>query len=825
MSDLDEYIDNIVWDAQTFAVLDLEEKKHFSYRPLKRRRTTADARQQKIDGNLTPHFCSPSREPEDLPEISVLSDGTYGVRKSGAQANPHAQYHPPVGLVPQPSPGDFLSSRMRHLGTLPSSSASTMSVTQPKSRPPGQNSSDQILVEQYKKELQQATHALKEATTARLTKEGEVTVLRQGIEKFLRDHAAQLAKLRTEKDEALEMCARLKKEMQEERKRMKTQLAFKDYERESFRQNAESLNRKNATEESHFPDIPAIARGLPSVPQSRVELASVVPSNCNNPTLELSGNQLLPGFRNTFCDTTPLRMHQTHSVEPSRNLVNQSAVYHDLAPTYPRLHSKGTRNTPDHDAPDVSGNCVWNSGVPPIDTADTLGKLTTVSQTCESGDYFETVKDTGHVQLFQLTELSRIISMHSFTPHANSTIQTVIRAQFGETSPPEVQAAFSTSLESVMRVVSRSLDLEHSITNLSEALVSIVFALTTTKSFKILAPLFNLIAILVYCFPRIARHMLSCELQADSCLVPTLRDTIVHQQGIMEQNSCDVVAETISFLIALCFKSDENTRHLLIYITQEPEIWNTVFQHDRPTAISCEFLRFLVVLASHRKTCRDLLLSGHLDTRTNESVKVAKVAVVERLCLLLVDPSRKDAKSKELKNLILTFFTIISHSQTDGSDYISTSTSVIPSIMIYLSQLMSPWWEDDETVASFLTDHVASPLDILQPLILLHYLVNSSISPEKMQQNITLQQHRVFSGTMHHFVVIFGRLAYCEAPEWMDEQQQFQFQSFSEMARDILEFVMDDPDADRTCQTYQMEGDHEVDEDEMERTLLGEEND
>jgi len=94
---------------------------------------------------------------------------------------------------------------------------------------------------------------------------------------------------------------------------------------------------------------------------------------------------------------------------------------------------------------------------------------------------------------------------------------------------------------------------------------------------------------------------------------------------------------------------------------------------------------------------------------------------------------------------------------------------------------------------------------------------------------------------MHHFIVTFGRLSYGEAPEWMNEQQRWEllfltgddlfavFTSslmkdiWTDMARDILEVVVDGPEADRTWQTYQTEAgtSSETDEEQMEKMLLG----
>lgn len=94
---------------------------------------------------------------------------------------------------------------------------------------------------------------------------------------------------------------------------------------------------------------------------------------------------------------------------------------------------------------------------------------------------------------------------------------------------------------------------------------------------------------------------------------------------------------------------------------------------------------------------------------------------------------------------------------------------------------------------------------------------------------------------MHLFIVTFGRLSYGEAPDWIDQQGRTDLVSLTgelfelkalidvmlmlwpDMARDILDHVVDGPEADRTWQTYQTEPDanSDTDEEEMEAKLLG----
>jgi len=84
MSDYDEYFtDDIVFDDQTLAALDHEEQKYLIQRGIKRR---------KVGDGCKPQ---PGEEADDLPEVSLQVDGSYGIRSTITTAESRNQ-PPPV---------------------------------------------------------------------------------------------------------------------------------------------------------------------------------------------------------------------------------------------------------------------------------------------------------------------------------------------------------------------------------------------------------------------------------------------------------------------------------------------------------------------------------------------------------------------------------------------------------------------------------------------------------------------------------------------------------------------------------------------------------
>ncbi|KAG6849828.1 hypothetical protein H0H93_004637 [Arthromyces matolae] len=98
----------------------------------------------------------------------------------------------------------------------------------------------------------------------------------------------------------------------------------------------------------------------------------------------------------------------------------------------------------------------------------------------------------------------------------------------------------------------------------------------------------------------------------------------------------------------------------------------------------------------------------------DEAVKATdaqKIPLVERLCLYLMDASRSTPEYKKAKVHILTFFALLSNSQSDVHTHLLASTTVLPSLVFFLAQLTSAFWEDDEDLLS------ASPEEVFRQVL------------------------------------------------------------------------------------------------------------
>ncbi|KAJ6625538.1 hypothetical protein B0H10DRAFT_616844 [Mycena sp. CBHHK59/15] len=345
MDGSDDYLfDDMVFDDQTLAVLDSEEQKFLSQTappPSKRRKT---------DNGWKP-VAVPSRavvldDNDDLPEISVHGDGSYafhGTTKAINQANStHKTTVNPRGIpfneCAITSPTAVLADQNAHTEPLsrprvsfPQSAASARlhpvqhEQTRLHQAPASDNS--RIQAEELRKQIEELRREnlkyqaeLKDATDAKLAKQGEVAILRKGIEKVAEDHAVQVAKLKLAKEETDAKQVALQKEMKAEMERLKTQFIFKQHELESSsRKPPASARSKRISREPSTPlALPSQMRGwnqttsfsrFPEQSPVRSRLAKDSPQAFHSRRTPEKSRKLpkLPGFQNSFVDATPVR--------------------------------------------------------------------------------------------------------------------------------------------------------------------------------------------------------------------------------------------------------------------------------------------------------------------------------------------------------------------------------------------------------------------------------------------------------------------------------------------------------------------------------------
>jgi hypothetical protein len=127
-----------------------------------------------------------------------------------------------------------------------------------------------------------------------------------------------------------------------------------------------------------------------------------------------------------------------------------------------------------------------------------------------------------------------------------------------------------------------------------------------------------------------------------------------------------------------------------------------------------------------------------------------------------------------------------------------------------------------------------------QTVTLIHHLVFSTEPPFNLK--VLLHSPRqMLTGLKHMFIVCFGRLSCADPPDWIDKTFRSELESLTgkwdwcfisgasvqwalDIARDLLDLVVDGPESDSIWSLYQENPDqneNEMDEGEMEARLMG----
>ena len=126
-----------------------------------------------------------------------------------------------------------------------------------------------------------------------------------------------------------------------------------------------------------------------------------------------------------------------------------------------------------------------------------------------------------------------------------------------------------------------------------------------------------------------------------------------------------------------------------------------------------------------------------------------------------------------------------------------------------------------------------------QTVTLIHHLVFST--KPAFDLKVLLHNPRQLTGLKHMFIVCFGRLSCADPPEWIDKTCRSELESLTGMwdrrllsgasvqwaldiARDLLDLVVDGPESDSIWSLYQENPDQnesEMDEGEIEARLMG----
>ena len=149
----------------------------------------------------------------------------------------------------------------------------------------------------------------------------------------------------------------------------------------------------------------------------------------------------------------------------------------------------------------------------------------------------------------------------------------------------------------------------------------------------------------------------------------------------------------------------------------------------------------------------------------------------------------------EVKESILHFFAELALSSPEALRKLTGPSRLLPSLVFYIYQLVTPLWEADailisnplrisECVLFFynlgLTLNRYRSLRMLgDTVLLLYHLVTEGEESFDLRQCLYQAPHRPFNGIAHMFTVSFARLSYADPPSCLNEHQKHSVEALS----------------------------------------------
>ncbi|KAJ4002145.1 hypothetical protein F5050DRAFT_1802703 [Lentinula boryana] len=807
---------------------------------------------QKISSAVS-RLTAPSRPPthQNQPVLRSASTRTRNSARllehiTNALANSSPE--PPQPSMPQRHPLTPLAAAR------PSASASHVPIV---SHPPAININEEIAafqkqLEETRLENEKIRVALKDAEEAHIAKVGEVAVLRRGIQKTAEDHAAQIAKLKTAKEEADTRQTNMQRDLKEEIEQLKTQFIFKQHELESnSRRPPMSVHaRRSIREVSSFAQTPVLGSRVTALPIARIIQESTpvkAPSSILHPPQSRSPEKtrqsaMLPGFENSFLESTPKRQHNKGktriSPEIHRPLFADELRARDVSARAPgAVPDDGFGMDIDMPSPSSQKYVLKD----PLTSSPTSSPIRQNDDSTEDVVLDEDVDedDVDEIHFNWKAELTRIVLTHTQPSQSRSTFQILAEQSTAVSAPEDYSVQMSTILEVIASTTVKD-DYQRAISVVTRCLVSIAFALNRSNLILPLVPLLNLLSTLIYSLPTLNSMALQQSAEDNNnntSSVLILLCDIIRQFDVEKRSdsTLPVAAEALSLAESLCWRTPEDRvdRHIFSqsgysHYSFGPRAALLALSPRNPSADSHVPLYGCLQSSKHSYTkhysqdphlARSFLsLPVSEPEENNHPVIIPKIPQLDRLCSFLIDTSRIDEESVALKENVATLLVVLSQTHPDALAALTSSNTIIPSLALYLTHLSSTIWEEDNSSTSKPSSLSSTIKSLNQTIYLLHYLV-FNVEPEVgLKSKLQHASPRPFNGITHMFIVTFGRLSYAPIPEWIGSDRVYELSVIRDMARDLLELVVDGPECDNIYAAYHEE---EEDEGDMEEELLG----
>ncbi|KAL4074141.1 hypothetical protein J3A83DRAFT_2683976 [Scleroderma citrinum] len=693
--------------------------------------------------------------------------------------------------------------------------------------------------EKMQSALQRAQGDLRSALDAKFAKEGEVTILRKGIEKTAEDHTAQIARLKAAKEEADSKQLILQKQFEADVERIKTEFTFKQHELESHRRPLGSVHPNKTVMGPPSTPVPVPSQISawgqsggntgPSIlgPDSprRPRFGEVPRFERPKKPVSADNRSLPSGFQTS----SPIRPQYDgyirgkgkavamESISPPMTPVKSAHPSQHPPPSFPSVvHQPKISQKEQIDVSVVQMEEQGGSGdFAPIDVdipvdVDIEGANLILANVEEEVERVEPLNWT--------IVLHRVILTHNAEGSKISTFQLLMTVTWLD---PGLAGLYNDALSVILDVLANipnhpDRDFDRIAKTVCEAFCNMAATLATISTISSLAALFDLLTNLTYTIPSFHTLLLSSRVSEEDdtprilyTLCRVIKDEL-HSLTVTNEeqngNLSMLGKHTLSLLEAIAQNGTGDVETALSSVPRSPSVLTALLEPSRPQWFLLASVRCLAWLSTVRSLFRSLLSfpESHPESKGGGSPDSTNLPQIDLLCMLLADPDRKSLEADKMKNWIVMFFGMLSISHPDAFTTLVESPTLIPSTILRLSQLADRIWEVEEPEDCNPRVIPETITMMVQAIRFLHHLVDGNIN---LRERLHRAPMRKFNGLIHRFIETFGRLSYADRPDWISGEDKQAWEKVSDMARSLLGLVVEGPEADLVWSTYQTEVD------------------
>ncbi|EKM54103.1 uncharacterized protein PHACADRAFT_209924 [Phanerochaete carnosa HHB-10118-sp] len=684
------------------------------------------------------------------------------------------------------------------------------------------------------------------AEEARYLKEGEVSILRAGITKHTQDHMAEIARLQAAREAAEAAKLQLVKEQKEEVERLKTQYTFRQHELEtSSRKPPWSAQAKKIQSRPIGSPIgtplqmrawnpPRIAQPSSQVAQTprRPRFGEIIvsPKFAHPKMLLPPPGPVLPGWQNSFAPSA--KPASQLAKDKGKGRLREPTVAEDdgqafFAPaSSPPSPSpfKEHRPLPDTTAVEyvaVSSKSPASAPEPstqaplPSEQEDEDIKID-VKMVDDEMEGFKTEDVTAGTQEEESHEIEspnwrdefqRLLFAHRAPGSDMPTLHSLLNSSIPASAAADLQKKYTSICAKVMEHLGLSFrlgDWDAYIQIFSNIIAELACILATTAVLSRLSALFDLLRTLCYTIPSFTVALMTPPADNASPRILTAICDVIRTYGEyakMAENADErnaLVQLTFSLLEALAWNIPEDLVSHLSIVIRRHEFMSIFITRNQPVGIMTHSVKLLALLATHPTLFRHLLSPPEKGESEEAQSKDLgnRLFRIHSLCYCLIEPCRDGPEHNELKDAIMTFFTTLSLAHPDALTILLKSRALIPSVIIYLSNLATPIWEEDEELVSSPEEASRLARKILRAIALLYYLIFTPDPPFDLRHQLHRPPARHLMSIAHVFTVTMSRIGYTSLPSWLSEEQRSILSQAVGMSKLLLEQVVDGPELD-----------------------------